>query len=217
MTSTTIATSGCRLKADVRAPANVISSCTTPHAATSPGAPPASATSRAASSAMNEPRRLSIERETTRSLRSSTGSAAITATSPMRTSSRASSPSFAPMSMCMSRSSTTRLRSSSRSMWIALRPQTPGSGPSLREHLDALPGEDLPVPAADADEAQKALVVDVRDDQADLVDVSDDGEERSPFGDVPFTRATTDPMTSVVTSSVNARPASAKTAAGAVS
>ena len=63
VTSTTIATSGCSPNAVVRAPPNVISSCTTPHAATSPGAPPASATMPAASSAMNAPSRLSIERE----------------------------------------------------------------------------------------------------------------------------------------------------------
>ncbi len=49
VTSTTIATSGSSVKAVVRAPANVISSCVTATPATSPGAPPASATSRATS------------------------------------------------------------------------------------------------------------------------------------------------------------------------
>ena len=45
----------------------MISSCADGDArTTSPGAPPASATSRAASSATKQPRRLSIERETTR-------------------------------------------------------------------------------------------------------------------------------------------------------
>ena len=43
-----------------------------------------------------------------------------------------------------------------------------------RGELDALADEDLRVPAADAGEAQEALVVDVGDDQADLVDVADD-------------------------------------------
>ena len=178
VTSTTIATSGSRRWAVVRAPASVISSWTTPHAATAPGAPPASATSRAASSAMKAPSRLSIDREMTRSPSSSTGSPAITATSPIRTSSRASSPLRAPMSMCSSRSSGTFLRSSSRSRWIALRPTTPGTSPSARAQLDALTDEDLRVPAADAEEAQEALVIDVGDDQADLVDVADDRQQR---------------------------------------
>ena len=47
------------------------------------------------------------------------------------------------------------------------------------DDLDALADEDLPVPAADAREVQVALVVDVRDDEADLVDVSDERETRA--------------------------------------
>ena len=53
-----------------------------------------------------------------------------------------------------------------------------------RDELDALADEDLRVPAADAHEAQEAVVVDVRDDQADLVDVTDDGEKRRAVGGV---------------------------------
>ena len=98
-----------------------------------------------------------------------------------------------------------------------MRPTTPGSGAVARDELDALADEDLRVPAADADEAQEAVVVDVRDDQADLVDVADDREERRASAVVPGTRATAEPMMSTDTSSVNARPASMKTAAGAVS
>ena len=49
VTSTAIAMSGRRLCAVVRAPPKAVSSCTAATATTSPGAPPASATSRAAS------------------------------------------------------------------------------------------------------------------------------------------------------------------------
>ena len=129
VTSTTTAMSGRSEYAVVRAPPKVISSCVTAAAATSPGAPPASATSRAASSATKQPSRLSIEREITRSFGNSTGSPAITATSPIRTSERASSPSFAPMSMCRFFSSGACLRSSSLSRWIGFLPTTPGIGP----------------------------------------------------------------------------------------
>ncbi len=51
VTSTAIATSGSCANALVREPANVVSSCATASATTSPGAPPPSATSRAASAA----------------------------------------------------------------------------------------------------------------------------------------------------------------------
>ena len=44
-----------------------------------------------------------------------------------------------------------------------------------RHHLDALADEDHRVPAADADEPEEALFVDVGDEQPDLVDVADDG------------------------------------------
>src|SRR5439155_20471749 len=44
--------------------------------------------------------------------------------------------------------------------------------------LHALADEDLRVPPADPDEAQEPVVVDVRDDQADLVDVADDCQPR---------------------------------------
>jgi hypothetical protein len=48
--------------------------------------------------------------------------------------------------------------------------------------LDALADEDLRVPAANPGEAQEAVVVDVRDDEADLVDVPDDGDRRAAAG-----------------------------------
>jgi hypothetical protein len=51
MTSTTMATSGSSAKALVRDPAKLVSSWVTASATTSPGAPPSSATSRAASAA----------------------------------------------------------------------------------------------------------------------------------------------------------------------
>ncbi len=98
-----------------------------------------------------------------------------------------------------------------------LAPDRAGDDAVAGRDLDALADEDLRVPAADADEAQKAVVVDVRDDEADLVDVADDREERRALRTVPGTRAVTEPMTSISTSSVKARPAWAKTAAGAVS
>ena len=53
-----------------------------------------------------------------------------------------------------------------------------GDAPVARRDLDALPDEDHRVPAADRPEPQQALVVDVGDDQADLVDVADDRHER---------------------------------------
>jgi hypothetical protein len=43
----------------------------------------------------------------------------------------------------------------------------------------ALADEDLRIPAADAHEAQEAVVVDVGDDQPDLVDVADHGQGRA--------------------------------------
>ena len=55
----------------------------------------------------------------------------------------------------------------------------PGDEPRAGEHLDALADEDLRVPPADGAEPQQPLVVDVGDDQADLVDVGDDGEQRT--------------------------------------
>ncbi len=52
----------------------------------------------------------------------------------------------------------------------------PGSSPSRVATSTRWPTQDLRVPAADALEAQEAVVVDVCDDQADLVDVPDDRE-----------------------------------------
>ena len=82
------------------------------------------------------------------------------------------------MSMCICFSSTTFLRWSASSRWIGLRPTTPRTGPFLPLHLDPLADEDLRVPAADRRELEEALLVDVGDDEADLVDVADDREQR---------------------------------------
>ena len=46
---------------------------------------------------------------------------------------------------------------------------------------DPLADEDLGIPAADRGEVEEALVVDVGDDQADLVDVPDDRDQRGVF------------------------------------
>ena len=195
----------------------MISSWTTPHAATSPGAPPASATIRAASSAMNAPRRLSIEREMTRSLRSSCGSRGDDGDV-------ADAHELARLVAVLGADVHVQVAQLGDLLAILLAQQVDrlaaddaGQRPVLRQELDALADEDLRVPAADADEAQEAVVVDVRDDEPDLVDVTDDREERARRAVVPATRATAEPMTSTETSSVNARAASVKTAAGAVS
>ena len=80
------------------------------------------------------------------------------------------------MSMCRLLSSGTRLRSSSSSWWIALRPITPRTSPPRVAQHDPLADELDRVPAADLAEAQEALVIDVGDVDADLVDVADDRE-----------------------------------------
>ena len=46
-------------------------------------------------------------------------------------------------------------------------------------HLDPLPDQDLRIPTADRSEPEEALLVDVGDDEADLVDVADHGEQGS--------------------------------------
>jgi hypothetical protein len=53
-----------------------------------------------------------------------------------------------------------------------------GDPPLARRHLDALADEDHRVPAADLAEPQQPVVVDVGDDQPDLVDVTEDRDER---------------------------------------
>ena len=179
MTSTTIATSGRSSCATVRAPIEPISSCTAATPATGPAAPPASLTRRATSSATYEPSRLSSERDTSRPLRSSTGSAAITSGSPTRTSERASSPSMAPTSTCRSLSLTAVSRSLPSSTCAGLRPDDARDRTGGRQHLDPLADQDLRVPAARVDQVQVALVVDVVDEQGDLVDVADDRHQRA--------------------------------------
>ncbi|CAA9477717.1 MAG: hypothetical protein AVDCRST_MAG13-960 [uncultured Solirubrobacteraceae bacterium] len=53
---------------------------------------------------------------------------------------------------------------------------------AARAHHDALAHEDLRIPAADGGEPQEARVLDVGDDEADLVDVADDGHARPAGG-----------------------------------
>ena len=110
------------------------------------------------------------------------GRPAITATSPTRTSAPASSASRAPMSMCSWSIRATFLRSSSLSRWMGFLPITPGTAPSRVASVDPLADEDLRVPAADAGEAQEAVVLDVGDDHADLVDVAHDRQRRAAAG-----------------------------------
>src|SRR3954454_6508733 len=119
-----------------------------------------------------------MERDTSLPSASGSGSAAITAESPTRRRSSAASPSAAPMSMCMSRSSATFLRCSSRSRWIGFRPNPPRRGAFLRGDPPPLPQQDLRAPPADRREVEESLLVDVGYDQADLVDVADDREQR---------------------------------------
>ena len=59
-----------------------------------------------------------------------------------------------------------------------LAPADAGHGPVLSQHLDALPDEDLGVPAAGRDDLQLALLGHVADEHRDLVDVADHREQR---------------------------------------
>ena len=59
-----------------------------------------------------------------------------------------------------------------------LAPDDAGHRSAAREDLDALADQHLRVPAARPDHVQVAPVVDVADQQADLVDVADDGQQR---------------------------------------
>ena len=121
----------------------------------------------------------------------------------------------APMSMCRSFSSGAFLRSSAFIRWIGFLPITPGTAPSRVASSTRWPtstcGSQPPTPV----KRRKPVVVDVRDDQPDLVDVADDRERRAAAGagharggaahDVPST------------SSANVRAASRKAAARRVS
>ena len=87
-------------------------------------------------------------------------------------SSRACSPSRAPMSMCSSRISATFLRSSSRSRWIGFLPITPLTAPARVSSTTRWPTRICASQPPTSREPQVAVVVDVGDDQADLVDVA---------------------------------------------
>jgi hypothetical protein len=56
-------------------------------------------------------------------------------------------------------------------------------GPVLALHLDPLADQDLRVPAANRREPEEALLVDVPDHQADLVDVADHCKQRRGLAD----------------------------------
>ena len=114
-----------------------------------PAAPPRSAT--------KQPRRLSIERETKRPLGNSTGSPAITATSPMRTSARARRRRrAAPMSMCRSLQLRDLLAVLVLQQVDRLLADHAGDDAVARGDLDPLADEDDRVPAADAGEPEEA-------------------------------------------------------------
>ena len=149
-------------------------------------APPASATRRAASSATYAPSRLSSEREATRPFGSSTGSPAITTTSPGRTSRFAPRRRPSRRCRCAGPSSIVSCGSAALGATVCLaRSTTPGSSPSFARHdHDRCAAQHLGDPTADGAEEDVAALVDVRDDQPDLVDVPDDREQR-PASPVP--------------------------------
>ena len=114
---------------------------------------------------------------------SSTGSASITATSPIRTQlARLVAVLGADVDVEVLELGGTFLRSSSLSRWIGLRADHARDRAVARRDPDALADEHDRIPAADLAEAQVAVVVDVRDVQADLVDVADDRQRRAAGG-----------------------------------
>ncbi len=64
-----------------------------------------------------------------------------------------------------------------------MRPTTPSTGPLGPCDLDSLADQDLRVPTSDRGEPEEALLVDMANHQADLVDVSDDREQRCGVAD----------------------------------
>ena len=181
VTSTTIATSGSSANALVRAPANVVSSWTTASANTSPGAPPA---------ARHQPGRLGgdvaadavVERPRDEPVVAAAPAARRRSPRRRRSApaSRASSPSVAPMSMCRSLSLGDLLAV------LVLRAGGSACGRSRRaraRHASRArtrwPTSIDRIPAADLPEAQIALVLDVGDVEADLVDVADHRQRRA--------------------------------------
>ena len=80
--------------------------------------------------------------------------------------------------MCSPSSSTACFRCSALSRWIAFRPTTPGTAPSRASTRTRWPTRICGIPAADRGEVEKALLVDMGDHEADLVDVADDREQR---------------------------------------
>ncbi len=172
VTSSTIAASGSSEKALVREPPKVVSSCVAATAASSHSEPPASATSRAASSATKEPMRLSSARETSAPVEQLGGLgvdhgdvadthvlARLLAVG--RADVDVQLADLGDLLALLVAQQVDRLLADDAPDRAALR---------VLEH-DALADEDLRVPAADFGEPQVAVVVDVRDDQADLVDV----------------------------------------------
>ena len=170
---------GLEENAVVIAPPKVISSCATAHATTSPGAPPASATSRAASSATKQPSRLSIARDAKRpgaQLDRLAGDDRPVADAHPR----------ARLVAVLGADVDVQLLELGRLLALLgleqvdrLLAHHAEDHPVAGVQRDALADEVHRVPAADAAEPQEALVVDVRDDQADLVDVADHGQTRA--------------------------------------
>ena len=117
---------------------------------------------------------MSIERETKRLLGNSTGSASITATSPIRTSAaRLLAVRGADVDVQV-----LELRDALAVLVLhqvdRLLADDARDDAGARRDRDPLADEDDRVPPADAREPQEPVVVDVVDDQADLVDVPDD-------------------------------------------
>ena len=126
---------------------------------------------------------MSIDRETSRSPASAIGSAAITTGSPIRTSSAASSRSAAPMSMWRPFELDHLLALVGLEQVDRFAADDAGDDPVAGADLDPLADQDLRVPAADRGEPEEALLVDVGDREADLVDVADDRQQRGGVAD----------------------------------
>ena len=199
VTSTTIATSGRSENAVVRAPPKVISSCATATAKTSPGAPPASATSRAASQrdvAAEPVVHRARDEAVVGQLDRLAGDHRDVADAHQRARLVAVGRADVDVQVLELRDLLAVVVAQQVDRLLA---DHAGDDAVARGDLDALADEDHRVPAADAGEPQEAVVVDVVDDQADLVDVADD-RRRTARRPCPRTRATVEPTVSRVTS-----------------
>ena len=183
VTSTTIAMSGRSEYAVVRAPPNVISSCVTATAYDVAGR---------AARLGHEPRRLERDEAAEPVVHRARDERGRWAARPARRRSprrrrcaRASAPRRRPARRC-------RCAGPSAAGPSCARPPSAGGSASCRRRRARRPSRVAistrwptridRIPAADAGEPEEAVVVDVVDDQADLVDVADDGERRAVAG-----------------------------------